>query len=362
MDVAAEIVALLREHYVDPHALEAWTATVNPSRLSERLSDIGSSHTQHLKPDQIDYFHLLDAYSGIAEFARKVRRTFPTGVHYPGVGLLPRKGSGNRWFASSIMPQSAAARAGVLVGDELIAVNGAPYAPVTPFAGLEGRECVLEIRRTAEGEKRQLTAKVQQIRPRTELMRSTRSNTQKLRAADGTTVGYVRPWSLAGDRHWRLVTDAAINQLSDCQRLVLDLRDGVGGASPDFAEFFFGRAPELSLHARSGAAVRVNPHWRKPVALLVDGTTRSGNEVLAFALQRNGAIVIGSRTAGAVAAARPFLLSDRSLLLVATHRVEVDGTVLEGKGVSPDIIVEARLDYAAGVDPVLQAGLALNGR
>ncbi|MES0030407.1 S41 family peptidase [Mesorhizobium sp. M0040] len=360
MDVTVEIVALLREHYVDPDSLEAWINAVDPSRLSEQLADIGSSHTQLLKPDEIDYFHLLDAYSGIAEFARKVRRAFSGGVHYPGIGLLPRKGLEDRWFASSIMPNSAATRAGVLLGDELIAVNGAPYAPIMPFAGLEGRECVLEIRRTAEGEKRQLTAKVQQIRPGTDLMRSTRANTQKLRAPDGTSVGYIRPWSLAGRRHWRLVTDAAINQLSDCQRLVLDLRDGVGGASPDFAEFFIGRSPELNLRARRGGVIRVNPHWRKPVVLLVDGTTRSGNEVLAFALQRNGAIVIGSRTAGAVAAARPFLLSDRSLLLVATHRVEVDGAVLEGEGIKPDIFVETPLDYAAGTDPVLQTGLTLN--
>ncbi|WP_083846272.1 S41 family peptidase [Sinorhizobium sojae] len=70
-------------------------------------------------------------------------------------------------------------------------------------------------------------------------------------------------------------------------------------------------------------------HQIKPVILLVDGTTRSGNEVLAFALQRYGATVVGNRTAGAVVAARPFLLSDQSLLLVATHRVEVDGTDLE---------------------------------
>lgn len=81
--------------------------------------------------------------------------------------------------------------------------------------------------------------------------------------------------------------------------------------------------------------------------------------MLAFALQRNGATVVGNRTAGAVAAARPFLLSDQSLLLVATHRVEVDGTDLEGVGVAPDVLVEAALPYSAGADPILEAGLAL---
>ncbi|MDK1376431.1 MULTISPECIES: S41 family peptidase [unclassified Sinorhizobium] len=360
MNLAAEIVALLREHYIDSQALDAWIQAVEPTDVCKRLPEIGISHTHHLRPDEIDYFHLLVAYCGLPGFAKIVRRTFPGGVHYPGIGILPRKGSENRWFASAIMPGGPAARVGLRVGDELIAVNGAPYAPITPFIGLEGCDCELVARRTLYGAKRQFTVKVKQTSPRRALPRATRGSIQRFRAHDGSAIGYIRPWSLAGDRHWRLVTHAATNDLADCKRLILDLRGGIAGSSPDFAEFFIGGSPELKLYPRSGAAVSINSHWRKPVILLVDATTRSGNEVLAFALQRHGATIVGTRTAGAVAAARPFLLTDRSILLIATHRVEVDGTDLEGVGVAPDIAVEPKLEYSAGEDPILETALALD--
>jgi carboxyl-terminal processing protease len=92
--------------------------------------------------------------------------------------------------------------------------------------------------------------------------------------------------------------------------------------------------------------------------LIVDETTRSGNEVLAFALQRAGCPVVGQRTAGEVAAAKPFLLSDCSLLLVATAQVTVDGTVLEGCGVTPDIEVVSPLPFAQASDPQFEAAIA----
>ncbi len=360
MDLDAEIVALLREHYVDPQGLEAWIAAVDPAEVTKRLPEIGISHTQRITPDEIDYFHLLVAYSGLPGFAKVVRHAFPAGVRYPGIGLLPRQGFENRWFASAIMPDNPAARVGMHVGDELIAVNGVPYAPITPFTGLEGRDCALVARRSPGGVKRQFTVRVKQISPRRELPRATRGSIQKFRAPDGSEVGYIRAWSLAGDRHWRLVTNAAVNELADCKRLILDLRGGVAGSSPDFADFFIGRSPELQLHPRSGTVLKVNSHWRKPIILLVDATTRSGNEVLAFALQRHGATVVGTRTAGAVAAARPFLLTDRSILLIATYRVEVEGTVLEGVGIAPDVTIEPVLEYSAGADLILETALALH--
>jgi len=106
----------------------------------------------------------------------------------------------------------------------------------------------------------------------------------------------------------------------------------------------------------------VNPHWRKPVILLVDGTTRSGSEVFAFSLQRAGIPIVGTRTPGEVTVARPFILSDESLLLVATCAVAVDGVILEGNGVQADVVVPYEIAYAAGNDPQLDAALELAAR
>jgi carboxyl-terminal processing protease len=62
--------------------------------------------------------------------------------------------------------------------------------------------------------------------------------------------------------------------------------------------------------------------------------------------------VVGSKTAGAVVAGRPFLMQDSSLLYLAVADVYVNGGQrLEGKGVTPDIVVPSPLEYAQGVEP-----------
>jgi carboxyl-terminal processing protease len=98
--------------------------------------------------------------------------------------------------------------------------------------------------------------------------------------------------------------------------------------------------------------------WRKPLVVLVDGGSRSGKEMVARALQRSHrAAIVGERTAGAVLAGQPFLLSGGSLLFLAVEDVRIDGERLEGGGVQPDVSVPAPLPYADGADPQLERAL-----
>jgi carboxyl-terminal processing protease len=93
------------------------------------------------------------------------------------------------------------------------------------------------------------------------------------------------------------------------------------------------------------------------VALLINGGTRSGKEVLAYGFKKYGyGPVIGTRSAGALLAARAFLL-DGGLLLLPVADVAVDGERLEGRGVTPTIEVPFDLPYAAGADPQLERAL-----
>jgi len=85
--------------------------------------------------------------------------------------------------------------------------------------------------------------------------------------------------------------------------------------------------------------------------LLINGGTRSGKEVVAFAVHKHHlGTLVGERTAGAVVGGRPFLLSDRSLLFLAVMDIQVDGTRLEGTGVEPDVHVTDLLEFDAGHD------------
>ncbi len=87
--------------------------------------------------------------------------------------------------------------------------------------------------------------------------------------------------------------------------------------------------------------------------MLVNQNSRSGKEILAFGFQQYKiGPVVGSKTAGAVVAGRPFIMQDGSVLYLAVADVLLnDKQRLEGKGITPDISVPFSLEYAQGADP-----------
>ncbi|MDX1388497.1 MAG: S41 family peptidase, partial [Acidobacteriota bacterium] len=146
--------------------------------------------------------------------------------------------------------------------------------------------------------------------------------------------------------------------IRDADALVLDIRDGWGGADPRYLNLFNHNVPTLTSFLRDGTELHYDPQWRKPVVLLVNGGTRSGNEIMAFGFKKFGiGPVVGSTTAGAVVGGKPFLLSDASLLYLAVRDALVDGIRLEGVGVAPDHPVPFDVRYAAGNDPQLEKAL-----
>jgi carboxyl-terminal processing protease len=99
--------------------------------------------------------------------------------------------------------------------------------------------------------------------------------------------------------------------------------------------------------------------WRKPVAILVNGGTRSSKEILAYGFKKYRlGEVIGSRTEGAVLAATAFLIGG-GLLLLAVEDVQVDGERLEGVGVAPTIEVQANPASIGLGDPQLDRAIAV---
>ncbi len=157
-----------------------------------------------------------------------------------------------------------------------------------------------------------------------------------------------------------LIGDGA---LKDADALVWDLREGWGGAQPQYLDLFNPHAPTMKVTARNGETDLVDVKWRKPVAALINGGTRSGKEVLAYGFKeyRLGEL-IGSRTEGAVLAATAFLIGDDGLLLLAVEDVLVDGRRLEGLGVEPTIEVAFDSRYAAGADPQLDRAVEVLSR
>jgi carboxyl-terminal processing protease len=101
-----------------------------------------------------------------------------------------------------------------------------------------------------------------------------------------------------------------------------------------------------------------------PLAVLVDGDSASGAEVVAGALQdRKRATLVGTRTFGKGVAQEMFPLPDGSAIKLTTMRYyTAGGRFINGTGLEPDVTVAepaGAVRGEPGADPQLDRALAL---
>ncbi|EHK53715.1 peptidase S41 [Mesorhizobium alhagi CCNWXJ12-2] len=354
-----EFVEAVRREIDDPAS--PVNAKSAPDRVGEAidtvLASLDASHVGHFEPDTIEYFELIDIF----RFAIRdeMRRLFPPEgeVSYPGIGMIARPQNGAR-FVSDVYDGSPADRAGILVGDEVLSVDGAPYHEIESFSDKVAKPVEIELRRRAGAEPITLEVKVERLKPLPTFEKAI-AESAEMTTRDGRKIGYIRLWTLAARHSMGVVAEAlAEGKLKDADGLVLDLRGRWGGGSSDAAELFVGDTPSFRLIPRKGEDVLANVRWRRPVVAIIDEGSRSGLEVFAYALKVNGIPLVGARTAGALLAGRGYLLPDDSLLEVAvSDAVLEENTRLEGAGVEPDLPVPFSLPYAAGNDPQRDAAI-----
>lgn len=325
--------------------------------IDAALASLGASHTARYTPDEIAYFELADVF----RFAlrRSAERLFPPDgdVRYAGIGMIAEPANGF-WFVTDVYDGSAADRAGIEVGDQIIAVDGTGYDEIDSFRGKVGKAVAVELRRRPGDEPMMLKVNVESIRPLPAFERAIRESA-RIVERDGRKIGYVRLWTLAAPGSMDvLARELAVGRLKDADGLVLDLRGRWGGGRADSAELFVGDTPPFRLIPRKGEDILANVRWRKPLLAIIDEGARSGLEVFAYGLKVNGVPLVGARTAGAVLAGRAFLLPDDSLLILAVNDTVIDNDVrLEGRGVQPDISVPFTLPFAAASDPQFDAAV-----
>ncbi len=366
-----EIWQHVRDHFYDPTLRHLdWTAIGEKYRplaaaasdeersavFNRMLAELATSHTGHYTPADPAYYQLLDIFSGALR--RELRRLFPEGqVTYPGIGVFTQR-LGDKTFVSGLLDGFPAAKAGLRVGDELLAADGTPYHPLRSFTAKVNQEVTLQVRRSLERPPHDVVVVPEQIKPNEAFLKAMQESARIINV-DGVQIGYIHVWSYAGAQYQRLLEHEIFSgALKEAEALVLDLRDGWGGAQAHYLDLFTAQGPTVTMVDRSGDVSVTNVKWRKPVVMLVNGGTRSGKEMLAYGFKKYGVgEVIGTRTAGAVLAGRAFLLSDGSLLLLAVADVLVDGQRLEGLGVTPTIEVPFVVEYAQGKDPQLERAL-----
>nr|WP_290226164.1 S41 family peptidase [Trichocoleus desertorum] len=341
-----------------PLIAQARSTEATAEIINQMLSELQTSHTRFYTNSEPAYYQLLGIFKSDALW-RQLRKFFPDGkVEYPGIGIFTQDINGQT-FVSAILDGSPAESAGLRVGDRLLSVEGKPYQPIQSFVGKVGQAVNISIERTPDANSIQTIAVTpKQLDPTQLFLEAMRSSAEVIEQG-GKRIGYVHIWSYAGDRYQEELERSLIyGDLRTADALILDLRDGWGGAVPEYLNFFTGKSPTLTQIERNGTKTDLDYRWRKPVVMLVNQGSRSGKEILAYGFQQyNIGPVIGSKTPGAVVGGRAFLMQDGSLLYLAVVDVLVNGERLEGRGVQPDIEVPFQVAYAQGADPQKQKAI-----
>jgi carboxyl-terminal processing protease len=353
-----EITQIVRLNFYDAKTGESWAVSHDHygsrvesrsefiSKTREALAQLKASHTGYYTPADPRYFGLLSIFGG----ALGVRSTQVDSI---GADFT------EEGFTRVVFAGGPAEKAGLKRGDQILKADGKAFEPVLSLKDRAGRPVVLSVQRSADTLPMEIRVTPRKIDPGQEWLEA-QEDGSTLIERDGATVAYVPLFSCAGERYMEALQDAIGGKLHEAGALVLDFRDGWGGCNPEFVNVFDNAVPALTSIGRDGKEQRLDPQWRGAVFLLINRGTRSGKEVVSYALQKSRrAVLVGERSAGAVLGGKCFLLSDRSLLYLAVADFRVDGERLEGVGVVPDVRVPDVLPYAAGADPQRDRALDL---
>jgi carboxyl-terminal processing protease len=376
-DVLAQVDRIVRAKFYAPEVMRerGWDASVaaaraawagaSPARrhelLAELVATLRTSHTEYFAPDSPRHAQLLAIFESNLVTNKDAcpdpAKVLPMPIEVPDAGVWWQRIEG-RWYVGGVLDDGPARSAGLLLGDEVVTADGKPFQPVAAFAAGPDRTVRLGVRRSKGGKLRTLSLRPRRVSPQA-AFRAALGASARIVERGRHRVAYVHVWSWTGDVMQEALEDA-IARLNEQKptAFVVDIRDGWGGASPDFVRIFDKDVPLLSVTTRDGAVHARDAHIRVPAVLLTNRGSKSGKEIIAYAVKKHGlARIVGEPTGGAVLPGGPFCLDNGAVLYLARSRLTVDGEVLEGKGVAPDVAVPFDLRHAAGRDRQLEAAI-----
>lgn len=369
-DLFKEIDQLLDHSIIPPEQKkQIWTESKFAALLSKGtpvdaaralLAEFAMSHTGVFTAGETEYYDLL----AITQYAFNrpdkkvvdlVGKNYPT---YSGIGAwYERRGVSKRYAVRQVLAGSVAESAGLRVGDVIIEADGKPFDPIASFMASANGEVKLKVSR----DKKIVVIAVRPviIDPINFYVDLTKAS-EKVLTASGKRIGYVRLYSFFRDSDLKYLQDLlTTGDFTDIDALIIDLRGGWGATPISFAQPFVGGLLTQEISGYGGYKRLSYWNFCKPVATIVDSTTRSGKEIFAATLQENGLPLIGETTSGDVLSTKVSVVGDgRTIVELPLADVKIGGRRLEGVGVKPSVPVA---DASSDDDAVIQASIdALN--
>jgi len=270
---------------------------------------------------------------------------------WTGIGVWPGPSREDEYFyAWDVCANSAAAAAGIQRGDIILAIDGQPVEPdqdgftrdqsrAVAF-GTGGDTVMLNVWSGPDQEPRDVEVG---------LGGAGGCDTWRHEiVSQSPRIGYIRIIDFGGDSAHEIMD--AINTMeaeTPLDGLILDIRHNPGGNSDEssgiFADGIVGTEGPLRADKQRTIYRIRGVDWNEttPLVVLTDGSSHSAADYFPAALKELGrATIIGMPSAGNTEGIISFGLADGTLIRLAVMTMALnDGTILEGIGVTPDIIV-----------------------
>jgi carboxyl-terminal processing protease len=326
LEIFSDVLSIIQQNYVE----EVNTQELVEGAIKGMLTTL-DPHSSFLKPD--DYKELQVETKG----------------SFSGIGIEITMKDGILTVVSPI-EDTPAYKEGIKAGDRIIKINGEStkdmslMEAVKKLRGARGTKVTISIHREEWSELKEITL-VRDVIP----LHSVRS---KILEPD---YGYIRITNF----QTKTATDLkkALEELTreeELQGLILDLRNNPGGLldqSVRVSDLFLDEGIIVSTKGRlkdqnmEFAAHSYNTVYGQPMIVLVNEGTASASEIVAGALQDNKrALVLGHQTFGKGSVQTIIPMNDGAGLRLTTARYYTpDGTSIQAKGITPDIVVPADL-------------------
>jgi carboxyl-terminal processing protease len=304
--------------------------------MTEAVGDTG--HTSFMTPEE------------------RAERSNDLSGKYVGIGVRIDTAEDGLPLIIGVFKDSPAEKAGLVNGDEILAVDGKSTAGkeideiVGWVRGEEGSSVTVTARTGATGKARDVTM------VRADVAVAPVSWT----LVPGTKTALIRLDQFSAGAADNIKTVLGEVRTAGADRILLDLRGNPGGyvnEADAVASQFLKSGVVFIERAADGHETRheVTPGGLAtdlPMVVLVDGGTASSAEIVSGAIQDAGrAQIVGIKTFGTGTVLGEFVLSDGSALRVGTTEwLTPDGHQIWHQGITPNVVVERASD-AVPLDP-----------
>lgn len=295
------------------------------------IEALGDPHSIYLKPDM--YKSLQEHTSGT----------------FGGIGVTMGF-KDNKVTIISVLPETPGEKAGLVAGDEILAVDNTSVKEFQPeevalhIRGDVGTNVTLTV--LHDGDTKDIT-----------LTRDTITVRSVAGEMLSDNIGYIRIASFGENtgKEFREEYDKLKND--GMEKMIIDLRQNPGGlinSCVDIAKMLVPKGNIVSVIQRDGTKEEYTSDLENvpyPLVVLIDGNSASASEILAGALKdTHAATLVGTKSygKGSVQVVLPLFHDDGMKLTIAKYYTP-SGISIDGTGIEPDVAVDLPKNAASDV-------------